>query len=56
MEKILNYINGELADPISNQYLKNINPALGEVYSQIADSDEQAYGIVSVTLSGVSNV
>ncbi len=39
MEKILNYINGELIAPVSNSYLANVNPALGEVYSEIADSD-----------------
>ncbi len=39
MEKILNYINGDLTNPVSNQFLENINPATGEVYSQIADAD-----------------
>ncbi len=39
MEKILNYINGGLANPVSNQFLENINPATGEVYSHIADAD-----------------
>ncbi len=39
MEKILNYINGDLANPVSNQFLENINPATGEVHSQIADAD-----------------
>lgn len=37
--KILNYINGELVAPNSGQYFDNINPAIGEVYSQIPDSD-----------------
>jgi len=41
MEKILNYINGELSKPASGQYIENINPAIGEVYSQIPDSDEK---------------
>ena len=41
MQKILNYINGELAEPVSKKYLDNINPATGEVYSLIPDSDEQ---------------
>lgn len=36
---ILNYINGQLAAPVSGAFLDNINPATGEVYSQIPDSD-----------------
>jgi len=41
MEKIKNYINGELVAPASNQYLDNYNPAIGEVYSHVPDSDER---------------
>ncbi|MGI8543230.1 MAG: aldehyde dehydrogenase [Aridibacter sp.] len=41
MLKLKNYINGELTAPISNNYLDNYNPAIGEVYSQIPDSDER---------------
>ncbi len=40
MKKIANYINGELLEPVSGQYLDNFNPAKGEVYSLIPDSDE----------------
>lgn len=40
MIKILNYINGELVNPKSDQYLDNFNPAIGKVYSHIPDSDE----------------
>ena len=40
MLKILNYINGELVSPESNQYLDNYNPAEGKVYSLIPDSNE----------------
>ena len=40
MKKILNYINGELAAPLKGNYLDNINPSTGEVYSLIPDSDE----------------
>lgn len=40
MQKILNYINGELVEPISKKYLENINPAKGQIYSQCPDSDE----------------
>ncbi|MEP2668425.1 MAG: aldehyde dehydrogenase [Cyclobacteriaceae bacterium] len=39
MEKILNYINGELIPPASAQWLDNYNPAEGKVYSHIPDSD-----------------
>ncbi len=41
MQKILNYINGELVEPISKKYLENINPATGQIYSQCPDSDER---------------
>ena len=40
MQKILNYINGEFKEPNSSQFLDNYNPALGEVYSLIPDSDQ----------------
>ena len=40
MEKILNYINGELVEPKSGNYLDNYNPSNGQVYSLIPDSDE----------------
>lgn len=39
MLKIKNYINGELIAPLSGNYLDNINPAIGKVYSYIPDSD-----------------
>ena len=41
MLKIENYINGELVKPASGDYLDNFNPATGEVYSLIPDSDER---------------
>lgn len=41
MQKIKNYINGELVEPAGKKYLDNINPATGEVYSLIPDSDEK---------------
>lgn len=40
MQKIQNYINGELVAPKSGNYIDNYNPAIGEVYSLIPDSDE----------------
>jgi aminomuconate-semialdehyde/2-hydroxymuconate-6-semialdehyde dehydrogenase len=39
MEKILNYINGELVEPLSNNFLENYNPAEGRPYSLVPDSD-----------------
>lgn len=39
MITIKNYINGQLIDPISKNYIDNYNPANGEVYSLIPDSD-----------------
>ena len=41
MEKIKNYISGELVEPVGKTFLDNINPATGEVYSLIPDSDER---------------
>ena len=40
MEKILNYINGELVEPINGNYLDNYNPSNGQVYSLISDSEK----------------
>jgi len=39
MQKIQNYINGELIAPTSGEYLDNYNPAEGKVYSLIPDSN-----------------
>ena len=41
MERILNYINGELVGPVSGNFLDNVNPAEGSIYSFIPDSDER---------------
>ena len=38
---MLNYINGELMAPHAGNYLDNIEPATGLVYSHIPDSDAQ---------------
>jgi aminomuconate-semialdehyde/2-hydroxymuconate-6-semialdehyde dehydrogenase len=38
MKKILNYINGQLLEPQAGAYLDNINPAKGEVYSLVPNS------------------
>ncbi|HMQ01235.1 MAG TPA: aldehyde dehydrogenase family protein, partial [Cyclobacteriaceae bacterium] len=39
MEKIKNYISGNLIAPISGQYIENIDPAIGKAYSLVPDSD-----------------
>jgi aminomuconate-semialdehyde/2-hydroxymuconate-6-semialdehyde dehydrogenase len=39
MEKILNYIGGTFCSPKNNSFFDNYEPAKGEVYSQIPDSD-----------------
>ena len=56
MKKIANYINGELVAPVSGGYLDNFNPAKGEVYSLIPDSDakdiEQATKAAKAAFAG----
>ena len=39
MEKIQNYIDGNLVPPISGEYINNFCPSTGEIYSLIPDSD-----------------
>lgn len=39
MESILNYIDGEFAEPASGAWLDNVEPATGQVYSRVCDSD-----------------
>ncbi len=41
MEKILNYINGEFKAPIQDNWIKNYNPSIGEVYGQIPNSTSE---------------
>ncbi len=41
MDKIKNFIGGRLCEPVSGSYIDNYNPAAGEVYSLIPDSDER---------------
>lgn len=41
MTTIANHLNDELVVPASRQYLDNLNPATGEVYSHTPDSDER---------------
>ena len=39
MFRIRNYVNGELVAPTSGKYLDNIEPATGQVYSLVPDSE-----------------
>jgi aminomuconate-semialdehyde/2-hydroxymuconate-6-semialdehyde dehydrogenase len=48
MEKISNYIDGELVEPVSAKFLENINPAEGKVYSIIPDSDERDVALAAL--------
>ena len=41
MKKIYNFINGELLAPNSGNYLDNVSPVNGQVYSCVPDSDAQ---------------
>ncbi|MEO1447896.1 MAG: aldehyde dehydrogenase [Bacteroidota bacterium] len=38
MQILLNYINGQYQAPRAGRYLPNVEPATGEIYSQVADS------------------
>jgi aminomuconate-semialdehyde/2-hydroxymuconate-6-semialdehyde dehydrogenase len=44
LERIRNYIGGELVDPAGGSFLDNVEPATGKVYSQVPDSDERDVG------------
>ena len=41
MEKLQNYINGTYVPPKNGQYIDNYEPATGQVYALIPDSDEE---------------
>ena len=47
MKKIQNYINGDFVPPNSGNYIENITPRTGKVYSLIPDSQEEQ----TITLS-----
>ncbi|HRG58139.1 MAG TPA: aldehyde dehydrogenase [Bacteroidia bacterium] len=58
MQKISNYINGQLVAPVGESYLDNFNPSTGQLYSYIPDSDhrdvELAYQAASAAFSSWS--
>ena len=39
MEKLQNFIDGKFCDPIAGNYIDNYEPATGQVYCQIPNSD-----------------
>ena len=39
MQSINNYVDGESVEPAGGAWLDNVDPATGEVYSRVADSD-----------------
>lgn len=41
MQKIENYIGGQMVQPASGEYLDNIDPSTGKAYSLMADSDDR---------------
>ncbi|MBL6657695.1 MAG: aldehyde dehydrogenase [Flavobacteriales bacterium] len=41
MKKLLNYINGELIEPHSREYIENESPVNGHVFSLVPDSDKE---------------
>src|ERR1051325_364016 len=45
LSQIQNFINGEFVDPIAGRYLDNIEPATGEPYSKVPDSDGDDVGL-----------
>src|SRR3954447_8709809 len=52
METINNYIGGEFVAPASGAYLDNWNPATGEVYSRVSDSDERDVQLAASAAAG----
>ncbi|MFN0032574.1 MAG: aldehyde dehydrogenase [Flavobacteriales bacterium] len=55
MKEILNYINGRMQQAESHTWLNNVNPATGQVYSLIADSDERDVEQAIVAASSAFN-
>ena len=41
MKKLLNFIDGNLTEPVKGTYLPNVNPAMGVAYNLVPDSDAQ---------------
>ncbi|MDG1286962.1 MAG: aldehyde dehydrogenase [Rickettsiales bacterium] len=39
MTRILNFINGELVAPVAGEFMENVEPATGQIYGQISNSN-----------------
>ena len=39
MQRLANFIGGRFVEPASGQYLDNVDPATGQAYSLVPDSD-----------------
>jgi len=37
--QVRNFIDGRLVEPVGGRYLENVEPATGQPYSEVADSD-----------------
>jgi len=40
MQKILNFIGGDMMEPLAGEYFENEDPSIGKAYSLVPDSDE----------------
>jgi aminomuconate-semialdehyde/2-hydroxymuconate-6-semialdehyde dehydrogenase len=49
--RILNFIAGEHREPVSRQYFDNVDPAIGQAYGLVPDSDKQDLDM-AVTAAG----
>lgn len=60
MQKIANYINGEMVAPQSGTYIDNFEPATGQVYSHCPDSDatdvQEAVDAADAAFEGWANM
>ena len=55
MQTIQNYINGELVAPVNQNYLDNYEPATGEIYSQLPESDTDDLELAVKAASSAQN-
>ena len=60
MKRISNYIDGQLCDPVGGKYLECFEPATGQVYAQVPDSDvedvERAVAAAQTAFDSWSNM
>ena len=42
MQRIKNYIDGELCEPETGKWLDNVDPSVGAVYAEIPDRDRKS--------------